>query len=342
MSPLGDATETHQLPRLVRLGANIFGAAFYLMKLLPARHILQRARQDGVLGADTTVVETTSGTFGLGLAMECALRGNPLILVGDPVIDSRLHRRLVDLGVRVEIVEGKSGDGGVQGARLARLAEITDRLPDHFWPDQYGNPDNPRSYRLVAEMLAERLGQVDCLVGPVGSGGSMCGTSRYLRTAFPHLRSIAVDTHGSVLFGQPDRARRLRGLGNSLVPANVDHTAFDEVHWVDAAQAYAATRELHRRHALFMGPTSGAAVAVGRWWAERNAGSTTVVMLPDDGHRYIDTVYDDAWLRAERLAGRPAYDQPRWLTSVDGPTSGWTAMRWGRRELPTRIGEMVR
>lgn len=80
------------------------------------------------------------------------------------------------------------------------------------------------------------------------------------------------------------------------MPPNLDRTTFDGVHWVSDREAFAATRALHRRHALFMGPTSGAAWLVARWWARRNPDARVVVLLPDEGHRYQDTVYDDAWL----------------------------------------------
>lgn len=328
-----DAVESYRIPQVVRLGPNLFGAAFFLMKLVPARHILRRARATGAMGPDTVVVETTSGTFGLGLALECALIGNPLLLVGDPVIDARLRRQVVDLGARVEIVTTPEQDGGIQAARLNRLAEIAATLPDHFCPQQYTNPANPDSYELVADVLADRVGQIDCLVGPVGSGGSMCGTVRQLRSQFSDLHAVAVDTHGSVLFGQRDAGRELRGLGNSLMPANLDHTVFDEVHWVGAAQAYEATRGLHRRHALFMGPTSGAAFSVARWWAKEHPAAKTVVMLPDQGHRYIDTVYDDEWLgsRGMRLEDPSDITAPQWVTEPVDLTRCWSAIKWKRR-----------
>lgn len=89
------------------------------------------------------------------------------------------------------------------------------------------------------------------MIGTVGSGGSMSGLSRLLRLTNPDLKSIGIDTPASVVFGQPDGPRTLRGLGNSLMPKNVDHSQFDEVHWVTATEAYQATRELHRNHALF-------------------------------------------------------------------------------------------
>ncbi|MEV6521809.1 cysteine synthase family protein [Longispora sp. NPDC051575] len=327
-----EATEAYQLPRLVRLGPNLYGACFTLMKMIPARYILRRALAEGRLPAESTIVETTSGTFGLALAMQAVHLDRKLILVSDPVVDERLYRRLTDLGAVVERVPASAGaaPGGYQAARLDRLHEIRAEHPGSFWPEQYSNPDNPRSYAAVAELVLESLGQVDCLVGPVGSGGSMTGTSTYLRAVLPECRAIAVDTHHSILFGHPDGHRELRGLGMGLMPENLDHTVFDEVHWTAAGAAYQATRTLHRRHGLFMGPTSGAAYLVADWWARRNPRGLTVVMLPDEGYRYQDTVYDDAWLAAAGHTDPP----PAEPDALDDPTRAdgiWTRYDWNRR-----------
>ena len=328
-----ESTEAHQLPRLVRLAPNLYAACFTLMKLVPARFILRRALRDGLLEPGTVITETTSGTFGLALAMQAALLQRELVLVSDPVIDERLHRRLTDLGAVVDRVPAGAGrgPGGFQAARLHRLAEVRAGLPASFCPEQYTNPDNPRSYAAVAELLLECLGQVDCLVGPVGSGGSMCGTSTYLRAVLPECRAIGVDTHGSVLFGHPDGHRELRGLGMSVLPGNMDHRVFDEVHWCSAGVAYAATRQLHRRHALFMGPTSGAAYLAARWWAAANPAALTVVMLPDEGYRYLDTVYDDSWRAGAGHAGVPVPAGPVVVDRPADPGGPWTAYPWGRR-----------
>lgn len=331
-SAFADVVEAYRIPAVVRLSTNLYALTYRLMKMVPARHILESAAADGTLAPGATVVETTSGTFGLALAMQCALRGYPLVLVSDPVIDARLHRQLTDLGAEVDIVAEPAANGGYQASRLARVAEVRDRLPASFCPEQYDNPGNPASYELVADLLADQLCQIDRLVGPVGSGGSMCGTARALRTAFPHLRAVGIDTHSSVLFGQRDGHRALRGLGNSLYPGNLDHTQFDEVHWVDAADVYAATRDLHRRHALFMGPTSGASYLVGSWLAARDPDAVTVVVLPDEGHRYVDTVYDDTWLHANGFSPR----EPAGPRTVDDPAwagRGWCRIEWGRRSL---------
>ncbi|CAM5343903.1 Cysteine synthase family protein OS=Streptomyces tendae OX=1932 GN=GUR47_32340 PE=4 SV=1 [Streptomyces tendae] len=335
-------TEATMMPRLVRLGPNLYGAVFSLMKLLPARYILKRAHSRGELGAGTVIVETTSGTFGLALAMQSALMERELILVSDPAIDANLYRRLTDLGATIEICQEPAPVGGYQEARLRRLAEIRAELPSTFCPEQYSNPDNPRSYGVVAEQIARSLGTVDCLVGPVGSGGSMCGTAGGLRELTPHTQAIGVDSHRSVLFGQPDGPRALRGLGNSLWPANLDHSTFDEVHWCSAPEAYAFTRRLHATHALFQGPTSGAAYLAAKWWADRNPDGLCVVMLPDEGYRYQATVYNDAWLaeNGHVLPHPPA--EPALVDSPADAGDGWTRMLWGRRTYEDVNGTVPR
>lgn len=333
-----EITQAQVLPQLVRLGPNLYGAVFTLMKLVPARHILLAAERSGELGPDTMIVETTSGTFGLALAMQAALLRRPLTLVSDPAIDVNLHRRLTDLGARVEICAEPLPIGGYQEARLVRLAEIRERHADTFCPEQYSNPLNPASYHVVAEHLTDVLGDIDCVVGAVGSGGSMCGTVNALRAYRPDVTAIGVDTHRSVLFGQPDGKRLLRGLGNSLMPANLDHTVFDEVHWCTAAEAFAATRELHRTRALFQGPTSGAAYLAARWWAARNPDATCVVLLADSGYRYLETVYNDAWLVGKGMLATSLPAEPEEATDPGTPGTAWRRFRWARRDYEQVVG----
>jgi cysteine synthase len=310
------------------------------MKLVPARFILRRAMARNALAPDSVIVETTSGTFGLALAMQAALLKRKLILVSDPVIDHQLKRRLVGLGATVEIVEQPEKNGGYQGARLRRLAEIRAEQPNSFCPEQYSNPDNPASYAVVAEQLTKVLGTIDCVVGPVGSGGSMCGTVRALRQHTPHTVAVAVDTHHSMLFGQVDGHRLLRGLGNSLMPGNLEHEVFDEVHWCTAAEAYGTTRWAHRHHALFQGPTSGAALLVARSWAARHPDARCVVMLPDEGHRYQNTVYNDEWIAEQGITLDALPDAPVELPHPRADSDRWSWFRWRRRDLHSVLAAM--
>ena len=347
MSPAvidANAVDALALPRIVWLRPNLVGLAFPLMKLLPARYIVRRALEEGELRPGGLIAETTSGTFGLALAMVARLGGHPLTLVSDPAIDPPLRRRLEDLGATVHVVRQPGASGGYQQARLEVLERVLEEHPGSFCPRQYTNPHNPGSYAPCADQLAQAAGAVDCLIGPVGSGGSMCGIASYLRLLFPELSAIGVDTHRSVIFGQSDAGsgRTLRGLGNSLMPANVDHTTFDRVHWVGAAEAFRATRELHRRHALFMGPTSGAAYLVADWWARRNPDALGAVVFPDEGYRYQDTVYDDAWLGERGLAlDQPPREPVEWDRPHDGGDP-WASYRWDRRRYAEVMGEPAR
>lgn len=330
----------YELPRFEKLGPNLYGASFYLMKLLPARYMIQMALKAGQLRQGGHIIETTSGTSGLALAMLSAAWGFRLTVVSDPVVDERFVCRLRDLGARVEIIREPHPTGGFQQARLDRLKELLAQDPSAFWPNQYGNPHHPEAYERVARCLANRLQRIDCLVGPVGSGGSMTGTARFLRSRFPHLVVFGVDTCHSVLFGQSDGPRLLRGLGGSLLPGVLDHTVFDYVSWVPASTAFRATRLLYRKHGLYMGGTSGAACLVAQWWARKHPDAVVVVMFPDEGHRYADTIYDDQWLARVPGALAPLPEEP---VLVERPSDGedcWSWMKWNRRTLADVAGDL--
>jgi S-sulfo-L-cysteine synthase (3-phospho-L-serine-dependent) len=332
--------EATELPRIIRLADNLYAAAFTLMKLLPARFIIDQAEARGVLtpGTPTPVLETSSGTFGLGLALICRLRGYPLTIVGDAVIDEQLKTRLEMLGARVEIVAENGHPGGIQGARLDRLAELRQEQPGCFTPDQYNNPDNARSYGIVGDLVRNTIGKVDCLVGPVGSGGSTGGLVEDLRAHDDATRLVGVDTHGSVIFGLSAGPRLLRGLGSSIFPGNVCHSRYDEVHWVTAAEAARATRELYRKHGLFMGPTSGASYLAGNWSARKHPEATILALLPDEGHRYHATVYGSNWLATDHPETGSMPEEPVIVEHPREVRDRWALLRWQRRSFSAVLG----
>lgn len=323
-----------ELPRMAALSPSLIAAAFPLMKLMPARYILDRAVADGALKAGMRIVETTSGTFGMALALLAAARGHQLTLVSaSSLIDTKYKARLDCLGAQMIITEDLAGNGD-QLTRLKWLEHIRSEDPDCFWPQQYDNLGNPLAYARLAEILVRTVGQIDCLVGCVGSGGSLCGTGTLLRAVFPHLIVIAVDTHRSILFGQPAGKRLLRGLGNSIMPANLRHDLIDEVHWVGAYPAFREARRLLREHGIFQGPTSGAAALVGRWVARTRPAARVAVIMADDGHRYAETVFDDTWLGSLPGWSCSPPSEPRELMIIEpGSEADWTWFKWARRNL---------
>ncbi|GEB49311.1 MULTISPECIES: pyridoxal-phosphate dependent enzyme [Streptomyces] len=264
----------------------------YAMKDRVARRMILEARRTGALAEGAPVVESSSGTMALGIALVGIHLGHPVHIVSDPRIDPVTHTKLTAMGCTVHIVEAMTSQGW-QSARLERLADLMRELPGAYWPRQYSNPDNPAAYRDLADELVADLGAVDVLVGSVGSGGSLCGTSEALLDRFPDLKVVGVDCVGSVLFGQPDLAtRKQSGLGNSLFPDNIDYRLLDEVHWLSDDEAFHATRSLAREQQIFAGNTSGSVYRVLTHLAAGAAPGTRLVgIMPDRGDRYVDTVY---------------------------------------------------
>ncbi|MBZ9740636.1 cysteine synthase family protein [Mesorhizobium sp. CO1-1-4] len=338
----GDYLRAFEAPRFARLAPNLNAACFSLMKLMPARFMVDRAEATGRIVRGGHIVETTSGTFGLAIAMLAAARGYGLTLVtASSLIDVKLTRRLEQLGAKVVAIADPKGDGNQPG-RLEHLQHILSQQPDTYWPRQYDSPENRLAYGRLADLVVRSFGRIDCLVGCVGTGGSLCGTGGFLRELFPELRIVAVDTHRSILFGQPVGRRMLRGLGNSVLPENVRHDMIDEVHWVGALPAYAKAHELFRTHGVFMGPTSGAAALVADWFARNNPEAATIAIMPDEGHRHADTVYNGDWLAT--LDGWPLA-LPLEPTHIDqirpAAETAWTRFSWNRRTLQSVLRDQA-
>jgi len=294
------------------------------MKDRAAREIILAARRSGALREGAPIIESSSGTMALGVALVGTYLGHPVHIVTDPRIDPATLAKLESLGCRVHIVP-RMGAHGWQSARLDLLNRLLAELPGAFWPRQYDNPDNPRAYVGLARELLEDLGGVDVLVGAVGSGGSLCGTARELRRTNPALWTVAVDAAGSVIFGQPDRPGRLQGgLGNSILPRNVDYDVIDEVHWLSDGEAFTATLQLARQEKVFAGNSSGSVYAVAHWYGRRApAGSTVVAILADRGDRYCQTIYSREYRQERDIDGVALPAEPR-RVAYGVPVDDWS------------------
>ncbi|MFI0156727.1 PLP-dependent cysteine synthase family protein, partial [Streptomyces lydicus] len=214
----------------------------------PGLHMIREARARGDLAPGAPIVESSSGTLGLGLALAGLTYGHPVTIVGDAGMEPAIVRLLTAYGARVEQVTAPHPEGGWQQARRERVATLLAQHPGAYCPDQYNNPDNVAAYRPLAAELIAQLGRIDVLVAAVGTGGHSAGTAAVLRESFPQMALIGVDTVGSTIFGQPAGPRLMRGLGSSIHPGNVDYPAFTEVHWVAPAEAVWASRQLARHH----------------------------------------------------------------------------------------------
>ena len=273
------------------------------MKARSAVAMLTGARERGELAPGALVVESTSGTLGIGLAFAARALDHPLVLAVDDDLEPSMRALLVAYGARLEVVDRPDSTGGWQAARLRRVLSVLKANPCAYWPDQYNNPDNVRGYVSLADELVCQVGEADVLVCSVGTGGHSAGIVRAVRRRWPDVRLVGVDSVGSTIFGQPARPRLMRGLGSSIHPRNVAYEEFEEVHWVGPVEAVGACRQLARTAIVTGGWSTGAAALVAAWVARVEPGARVVTVFPDGPHRYLGTIFDDAWCSARGLLG---------------------------------------
>ncbi|MFI2437520.1 PLP-dependent cysteine synthase family protein [Streptomyces sp. NPDC018693] len=276
-----------------------------------ALHMVERARARGDLPPGGRIVESTSGTLGLGLALAGMVWEHPVTLVTDRGLEESMRTRLTAHGAEVDIVDVPHPAGGWQEARRERVRQLLAERPGSWCPDQYNNPDNVAAYTPLALELATQLGHIDVLVCSVGTGGHSAGLARVLSQLFPDLRMVGVDAIGSTIFGQPARPRLMRGLGSSIFPRNVAYGCFDEVHWVAPGEAVWACRRLAESHYATGGWSVGAVTLVSSWLARTlPAGTRIATVFPDGPERYLTTVYDDAYCAAHGILHTVPAEEP--------------------------------
>jgi N-(2-amino-2-carboxyethyl)-L-glutamate synthase len=270
----------------------------------PARYIIERGIRDGTIAPGATVVESSSGNFGIALAMAARIYELDFVCVVDPRIAPLNLRILHQLGARVEMVTEPDPYGGYLHTRLERVQELLAEIPGAYWIDQYANEMNSRChYDGIGTEVVEALGdqQIDVFVAAVSTTATLMGASRRIRDAWPDVRNIAVDAAGSVIFGTPSGKRDLPGIGSSRRPELLVEEEVDDVIYVDDYDSARGCRELLRGEGILAGGSSGAVIAaVQRLVPELPKGSRVVTLLPDRGERYMDLVYDDAWVEAHR------------------------------------------
>ena len=296
------------------------------MKDRPALHMVERARARGELRLGAQIIESTSGTLGLGLALAGQVYRHPVTVVTDAGMEPIVQQMLSAYGTRIDVVTEPHPTGGWQQARNDRVAELMAADPHAWNPDQYNNPDNVDSYRSLALELLDQLGRVDVLVCSVGTGGHSAGVARVLRQVNPDLKMIGVDTIGSTIFGQPAAKRLMRGLGSSIYPRNVDYPSFAEAHWVAPAEAVWACRTLAGSYYASGGWSVGAVALVAGWAARtHDAGTRIAAVFPDGPLRYFDTIYNDEYCRQHGLLDTAPPTEP---AVIDDPTEhvvqSWT------------------
>lgn len=317
-------------PAIIRLRANLYAARFETMKVYSTLVAVERLLHAGVLNAQSTLTDSSSGIYAYALALASHRFGLKCHIVASKTVDKTLMAQLRILGAIVEQVQPAATLKLDQSLRVARIKEILQKNPNAHWMQQYHDDIHYAGYEPVARLIREWLGTERlCIVGGIGSGCSTGGIVENLRAENEDVELVGVQPFGSVTFcgehtEDPDII--IAGIGTSIPFRNVRHALYDRIHWVSFKYGAAGSVALLREHAIFAGLSSGCCYLVASREAATRPDRTVLFIAADTGHRYVDAVF------AGHQETREIHElAPRFVDRTDEVALPWSAMAWNRR-----------
>ena len=252
--------------------------------------MIEQAEKDGKITPGATLIEPTSGNTGIGIASVAAARGYHAILTMPETMSVERRNLLKAYGAEIVLTDGAQG---MKGA-IAKAEELHREIKNSFIPAQFENPANPAVHERTTgpEIWTDTDGAVDAFISGVGTGGTVSGVGRYLKSQKPSVHVVAVEPEDSpVLTGGKPGPHKIQGIGAGFIPHTLDTSIYDEVIRIANVDAFAYGREFARLEGILIGISSGAALAAAVQIAKRSAfeGKNIVVLLPDGGDRYLST-----------------------------------------------------
>jgi 2,3-diaminopropionate biosynthesis protein SbnA len=276
-------------------GFNITGS----IKVKTAIGLVEDLEQRGVVRPNETVlVESSSGNLGLALSLVCAIKGYKFICVTDPNANRAAIRGMELYGAKIIVVEDRDPAGGFLGSRLKKIDQILQSNPNAVWLDQYANIANKNVHaEQTANEIAREFYKVDWVFIGTGTTGTLAGISERLRQEFPGIRVVAVEPLGSVTFGGAPGKRSIPGIGSSVRPKLADLAKPDRIIAVNEEKTVEACLSFVRDYHLLVGGSTGTVLAAVKQLApEFRRGDSIVAISADLGEKYLDTIYDPAWV----------------------------------------------
>lgn len=255
-----------------------------------AKAMIDDAEAKGALKPGAVIIEPTSGNTGIGLAAVAASKGYRIILTMPETMSVERRNLLKAYGAELVLTDGAKG---MKGA-IAKAEELAQQIEGGFIPSQFTNSANPTAHFNTTgpEIWEDTDGKVDIFVAGVGTGGTVSGVGKYLKSKNPNVKVVAVEPAGSPMLSKGVAGpHKIQGIGAGFVPETLDTKIYDEIIAVENEDAFATGRTLARKEGLLVGISSGAAVYAASQLAKRpeNKGKNIVVLLPDTGDRYLST-----------------------------------------------------
>lgn len=278
-----------------QLHAKLYGKLEYFnpagsIKDRIAKAMLDDAEAKGLLKPNSVIIEPTSGNTGIGLASAAAARGYRLIITMPETMSVERRNLMMAYGAELVLTDGAKGMSGA----IEKADELAKEIPDSFIPSQFTNPANPAGHETTTgvEIWNDMDGKVDIFVAGVGTGGTISGVGKYLKSKNPNVHIVAVEPKSSPVLSEGVAGpHQIQGIGAGFVPETLNTSIYDEIIPVENEAAFQIGREIARTEGVLVGISSGAAVWAAMALAKRpeNVGKNIVIILPDTGERYLST-----------------------------------------------------
>ena len=252
--------------------------------------LIEEAENKGLLNKDSVIIEPTSGNTGIGLAMAAAVKGYKAIIVMPETMSEERKKLMIAHGAELVLTEGAKGMAGA----IEKAEELANEIPNSFIPDQFSNPDNALAHYKTTgpEILKDTKGEVDIFVAGIGTGGTITGTGKFLKENIENIKIVGAEPLSSpILTKGTSGVHKIQGIGAGFIPKVLEREILDEVIAVSDENALSTARDFGKLEGFLIGISGGAALYTAIELAKRkeNEGKTIVLVLPDNGSRYLSS-----------------------------------------------------
>mgnify|MGYP001028219295 FL=1 len=282
-------------------GNNLFGS----VKDRAAKYLVENAYNDRKIEKNTTIIESSSGNFGIALAGMCKIKGNPFVCVIDPNITEANKKIIALFGAEIIIASKPDENGNYVKNRIQIVKDYIGKHKGAYWTNQYENEYVWKAYFSLGEELCNELERIDYVFIAVSTCGTLAGTSQKIKDQFPECKIIAVDIAGSQIFECNKRKKYISGIGAGFVPLNLTHAKYDDYIIVEEMNAISECNRLLSK-GIVAGASSGAvayAIQNYKGYSTNLKNRNIVGIFPDRGERYLDTIYNSEWCRKIVMGG---------------------------------------